>query len=185
MRLDVDRLRLAPLSRYLEPALNYEITAGLARIGARITIANGKLVADDDLVLSRLALGSTGPDLVAPEAGVTLPVALTLMKDLRGDVHLAVPIRGDVAASRYRFGSLFGQALRQALVGALGTPLRLLGSIFRRDEEPSFDLKPVPFPPASAELGADGEARIAQVARLLDRHPQLRATLIPAPAAAD
>jgi len=57
--------------------------------------------------------------------------------------------------------------------------------VFHRDEEERFDLKPVPFPPGSAELGPDGEARIAQLARLLTQHQELDAVLIPAPSPAD
>ena len=42
-----------------------------------------------------------------------------------------------------------------------------------------------PFPAGSATLGADGETRIEELARLLERQTALRAKLIPAPSRAD
>jgi hypothetical protein len=71
------------------------------------------------------------------------------------------------------------------LIGAVRSPVTLLGSIFRRDEEERFDLKPVPFPAGSAELGADGQARIAEIAQLLSRHEPLDVVLVPDPSPAD
>jgi hypothetical protein len=76
-------------------------------------------------------------------------------------------------------------ALRTALVGALRSPITLLGSAFHRDEGERFDLRPIPFPPGSVELGPSGEERIGQIAGLLTRQPGLVAVLIPEPSAAD
>jgi hypothetical protein len=143
------------------------------------------LDARNDVVLSRLALEERAGDPLAGDLGVPLTVALALMKDVRGDIHLSLPIHGDFAAQRYRLGSFVADALRRALVGAVSSPVRLLGSLFRRDEAPRFDLKPVPFEPGTAALGSEGSARIEQIARLLARQPGLRARLIAAPSRAD
>ncbi len=181
----IERLRLPPLSRYLEPSLGYEIASGIARIESTVDVEHAALDARNELALSRLALRRSGSDVVGDAIGMPLPVALALMKDLRGNIHLTVPVHGNVASSEYRLGSLVGNAIREGLIGAVSTPLRLLGSIFRRDDTESYDLEPVPFPPGSAALGPDGDARVAQVARLLGRHTELRASLIPVPASAD
>src|SRR6185295_19158502 len=96
-------------------------------------------------------------------------VALALMKDYHGDIRLDLPVSGDLAAQEYRVENVVGIALRKALIGALRSPVTLLGSVFRREDAEQFDLRPIPFPPASADLGPAGEARIAQVAGLLTR----------------
>src|SRR5262249_1104293 len=69
--------------------------------------------------------------------------------------------------------------LGNALLGTLRRPLGFLRGIFTRDEGERFDLQPVPFAAGSADLGAEGEARVADIARLLTRQTALSAVLIP------
>jgi hypothetical protein len=131
------------------------------------------------------ALAGGGDDVLERELGAPLAVALALMKDSRGDIRLSLPIAGDLAAQEYRVENVMPTALRAALVGALRSPITLLGSAFHRDEGERFDLRPVPFPPGSVELGPPGEERIGQIAGLLTRQPGLVAVRIPEPSAAD
>jgi hypothetical protein len=186
-RLDahVEQLRLVPLNPYLEPILHYAVTSGVARIASNVTLAGAALAAENDVVLSRFGLARTGDDPFQRELGAPLSVALALMKDTRGDISLTIPVRGDFAAQHYEVRSLVSTAITKALLGTLRSPLTLLGAVFRRDEEERFDLKPVPFPAGSAVLAADGEERIGELARLLVRHAELDAVLIPDPSPAD
>ena len=181
----VTQLRLPPLNPYLEPLLQYEVTSGAARIDSDIHIKGSELQATNDLVLSRIGLARTGDDAVQRELGTSLSVALALMKDHRGDISLALPITGDLAAGKYEAKDVASTALTKALVGALRSPVTLLGSVFRRDEGERFDLRPVPFPAGSAELTPEGETRVAELARLLGRHTELDAVLIGEPSPAD
>lgn len=181
----IDRLLLPPLNPYIAPALGYEVKTGLARIGSRVHLDGTKVAADTDLALSRFAMRSAGTNTVEEDIGTPLSVALALMKDTHGDIHLDLPIEGDVGSSEYRVGSLFRKALGTALLGTLRAPLGFLRGIFHKDEGEHFDLRPVPFAAGSATLGAEGETRVAELARLLDRQTALRAVLIPAPSRAD
>jgi hypothetical protein len=185
LEANIDRLLLPPLNPYLAPALGYEVKTGLARVASDIRLDGSRVKADTDLVLSRFAMRAAGTDTVEARIGTPLSVALALMKDTRGDIHLDLPIEGDVASSEYRVGSLLREALGTALLGTIRGPLGFLRGIFRKDEGEQFDLRPVPFPAGSAALGPDGEARIAEIARLLNRQTALEALLIPAPSRAD
>jgi hypothetical protein len=128
---------------------------------------------------------SSGPDPFIGDLGVPLTVALSLMKDAGGRIDLDLPLELDLDTQEYRLRVFVLDALRKAFVGALKTPLRLLGSMFRGKQSERFDLKPVPFAPGSAELAADGATRIAEVARLLQRHTNLSVVLLPTVSAAD
>lgn len=184
-RLDVDRLLLPPLNPYLAPALGYEVKTGLARIGSDVRLDGTKVSADTDLVLSRFAMRLAGTDTVEAKIGTPLSVALGLMKDTHGDIHLDLPIEGDVGANEYRVGSLLREALGTALLGTLRAPLGFLRGLFRRDQGEQFDLRPVPFPAGSAVLGPEGDARIGDIARLLGRQTALDVVLNPEPSRAD
>ena len=183
--ITADRVFLAPLTPYLEPALRYEITAGLADLAMDVTRRADVLRAANDVDISRLAMRGSGPDPFVDDLGMPLTVALALMKDRRGEIHLELPVEIDLETQEYRLRVHLLDALRQAFLGALQTPLRLLGRVFGRRETERFDLKPVPFAAGSAELGADGLARVAQIARLLERHASLRAFLLPTVSTAD
>lgn len=183
----VERLRLVPLSAYLEPLLRYAIKSGSARIVSNVVIEGTRLEAANDLVLSRFGLARTGDDPLQREVGAPLSVALALMKDARGDIHVELPIRGDLGEGRWEVGNVLATAVTQALAGALRAPVTLLGAVFGggTDEEERFDLEPIPFAAGSAAIGTDAEVRITELARLLRRHTELNAVLIPAPSAAD
>jgi hypothetical protein len=185
LALRVDRLLLPPLNPYLGPLLGYEIRSGLARIATDVTLEGTALTAATDLVLSRFAMRAVGPDAVEGTIGAPLSLTLALMKDTRGDIHLELPIQGDVAANQYRVGNLIREALGNALLGTVRGPLGWIRGIFRRDEGERFDLRPVPFAASEATLGPDGEARVAEVAKLLGRQSALRAVLIPEPSTGD
>ncbi len=185
LTLAVDRLLLPPLNSYLGPALGYEVKTGLAKLESTIRLDGTAVEADTDLVLSRFAMRASGPDTVEAKIGTPLSVALGLMKDTRGDIHLELPIRGDVGSNEYRVGNLLREALGNALLGTLRAPLGFLRGMFRKDEGERFDLRPVPFPPGQATLDTEGEARVDELARLLGRQTALRAVLIPEPSRAD
>ncbi len=185
LRFDVDRLLLPPLNPYLAPALGYEVRSGLARIGSDVRLQGTTVAADTDLVLSRFAMSAAGTDTVEARIGTPLSVALALMKDTKGDIHLRLPIEGDVGANEYRVGSLLRDALGTALLGTLRAPLGFLRGLFRKDHGEHFDLRPVPFASGDATLGDDGESRIDEIARLLHRQTVFRIVLIPEPSRAD
>ena len=185
LRFDVDRLLLPPLNPYLAPALGYEVRSGLARIGSDVRLQGTTVAADTDLVLSRFAMRAAGTDTVEARIGTPLSVALALMKDTKGDIHLRLPIEGDVGANEYRVGSLLRDALGTALLGTLRAPLGFLRGLFRKDHGEHFDLRPVPFASGDATLGDDGESRIDEIARLLHRQTVFRIVLIPEPSRAD
>jgi hypothetical protein len=183
--IEADRLRLPPLNPYLEPVLQYAVTSGSARVSSKIMLAGTRISSTNDLVLSRFGMARTGEDRFQKELGAPLSVTLALMKDYRGNITLTLPIEGDLGKGEYEVQNVVSSALSRALVGAMQSPVRLLGSIFRRDQEEQFDLKPVPFAAGSADLGPDGEARIADIAHLLDRHDGLDVVLLPDPSPAD
>ncbi len=186
-RLTVERLRLVPLNAYVAPLIGYTLTSGTARIDANVTVDGTHVDATSDLVLSRLGVAPAGDDPLRGDLGAPLSVAVALMKDSRGDVHLELPIRGDLREGRWETGDLTATAVRKTLVGALRAPVTLLGSIFQggRDEEERFDLEPMPFAPGRADLRDDARARVRELARLLRRHAELDAVLLPAATAAD
>jgi hypothetical protein len=66
------------------------------------------------------------------------------------------------------------QAIVRAVRGAVMSPLNALGRVILRDGRiEQFDLEPIPFAAGARTLDAAGQARIQQIARVLEAHPNL------------
>ena len=68
----------------------------------------------------------------------------------------------------------------KAILTALTSPLRILGSLFGTGGAPhAFAVDPIPFATGSATLDATGRARIAEIARIVQAHAGLLVVLLP------
>jgi hypothetical protein len=66
------------------------------------------------------------------------------------------------------------QAIVRTVRGAVLSPLNALGRVFLRDGRvEQFNLDPIPLAPGSRTLDDAGRARIQQIARVLEGHPDL------------
>src|SRR5262245_62804070 len=123
------RLPLAQFTPHLASS-GYSLAAGSLTLRTQARIDQSSYDTSTDLVISALDVGGTeGESLFLKTFGIPLSVALGLLKDLHGDIHLSVPVTGDRAGVRLDIASLTAQALRKALVGALASPLKLLGAV--------------------------------------------------------
>jgi hypothetical protein len=181
VRLDVEaeRLALVPLNGYLTPLTGYVARDGGATVRSEIRLRPDELDAATRLTLSRLDLGQAGEeDLIGSLVGVPFTLAVALMKDYRGRIDLTLPIHGDPSAPGFAVGGVVLRALRDALLGALQSPVRLIGSVLVRDDKiAEIRVEPVPFPPGMARPDARGEAQLDRVAVVLSQAPELAVTL--------
>lgn len=170
----VDGMSLATLNPYLSPVLGYEAQSGTLSLTLGGTLDGARLVATSELTLDDVAMRQTGLDVIQRETGVPLTVALGLLKDVSGEIELAVPVEVDTQTGRYALGSFVTQAIGRAVLGALSSPLRWLGMLFGTDGPPhALAIDPIPFAAGSAALDAAGTTRLTQVARILASHADL------------
>jgi hypothetical protein len=87
-----------------------------------------------------------------------------------------VPLDGDRGGARVGLGSIVGQALRKALLGALASPLKLLGAV-TADGKVKAAPEPIPFAPGDVVLTAEGGEKVELIARLLSSSPGIALTL--------
>ena len=175
LRAEARQLALPPFNPYLRGVSAYAISSGAAEVTSEIVLDRGELEATNHVVLSRLGVQNDGgKDFLQEQLGLPLTLAIALMKDYRGDIALALPLGGDLAAPTFSLRSTLLQAIVQAMRGAVLSPLNALGRIFLRDGRiEHFALDPIPFPPGRAKIDHAGEVRAGQVARVLQSHPEL------------
>jgi hypothetical protein len=179
-RLQVTDVLLDSLNPYIAPRLGYRITAGRLSTVATATPDPPLLVSAAEVVLNGVDVLQTGTDIVLEQSGVPLPVALSLIADAGGQIDLKVPFSIDTTSGDVAIGSVVWQAVRKAIVSALTSPLRILGSLFGLRGAPhAFAVAPVPFAAGSAVLDAAGRQRVNEIARIVQAHQGLLLVLLP------
>jgi Domain of Unknown Function (DUF748) len=182
----VDDLLLESLNPFVTDILGYKATAGRLSLDARSKPQPPLLHATANVDLSYVGVEQTGEDLVQRESGVPFPIALGLIKGLAGNIELQLEAAVDTQSRRLSIRSIVGQAIRSAIIGALTSPLRLLGSLFGLNGSPhAFAIDPVPFAAGSASLDDAGRQRVAEIARILQNHDSLLLITLPQIGAAD
>ena len=170
------KLPLAQFNPYVTPT-GYGLADGSLSLESTATLKKDTYETSTDVVISELEMGgSEGESLFQQNFGIPLSVALGLLKDLDGNITLSVPVDGDRGGVKVGLGSIVGQALRSALMGALLSPLKLLGAV-TADGKVKPAPEPIAFVPGDAVLAADSAARIEQIAGLLSATPGIALTL--------
>jgi hypothetical protein len=185
-RAEVNDLLLESMNPYVAAILGYKATAGRMSLNVVASPVPPLLKTTTDLVAGGIDVEQTGVDLIQSQSGVPLRIALSLIKNSAGEITLRLPVALDTSSRSVAVGSIVGQAIRSAIVGALTSPLRLLGSLFGLNGAPhAFAIDPIAFAVGSGALDAMGQERIAQVGRILQSHPGLLLVAMPQITAAD
>jgi len=74
----------------------------------------------------------------------------------------------------FRLGGTILRAIRDVLIGAVTSPLKLLGAVFsKKDTLQDFILEPIRFVPGTNRLSAHGKEQSAHLSRFLSQRPEL------------
>ena len=125
----VDQLALVPLDPYAAEYTGIRIAKGRSSVRSVVEIGENSLRTDSVVDLHQLSVREEQAGWFQQIFGVPLDLALALLRDLQGDIR--VPVHAEFAAEQSDIGmvSLLASTLRQAVMGALTSPLKLLGSV--------------------------------------------------------
>ena len=181
LTLDLERLALPPFDPYASSAAGYHLQGGDASLESEARLAGGRVSVENRLVLHRLDVEALEPGTFQSRFGMSLDLALALLRNRQGDIRLSVPVAFDPEGGGVNLGGVLASAFRQALVGALSAPLKLVGAVIPGGGAGSaaaeIDLQLVHAPGASV-LDADQEDAVAGLRRLLRQRPALGALLV-------
>lgn len=125
--LGIENLDLPPWSSYSKQA-GVSLDAGQASLQTKLILNGTALQADNDIVLKNFGISLRDPDSFTRQFGVPLDLALALLRDPAGNIHLTIPLRMDERGTTTAMGAIITSALRTALIGTLSSPLKLLGA---------------------------------------------------------
>lgn len=161
---DID---LPPLSPYSEKFVGYAIEKGKLSADVNYQIENGALSADNKIFLDQLTLG----EKVDREDAASLPLdlALTLLKNRRGEIDIHLPLKGSINDPEFNLGDIIFQAFVNLITKAITSPFALLGAAFEGGEE----LSEITFTPGFATIEDESLQRLQALAGILNDRPSL------------
>ncbi|TLM67171.1 MAG: DUF748 domain-containing protein [Deltaproteobacteria bacterium] len=168
LKLDFTGIELSPLSPYAGTYVGYLIERGKLNVGLAYLVENGQLKASNKLFIDQFTFG----EQVASDKATTLPVrlAVALLKDRNGEIHLDIPVYGDINDPRFSIWGIVWQVIKNLLVKAATSPLALLGALAGSGE----DFSAITFPHGSSALTAAEQGKLAKIIEALRDRPDLK-----------
>jgi uncharacterized protein involved in outer membrane biogenesis len=161
-------IELSQMSPYSGKYAGYGIEKGKLSLKLAYQIQDRKLAAQNNIYLDQLTFGEKTESTTATKLPVLFAVAL--LKDKNGVIDVNLPISGSLDDPQFSVGGVIVQVLVNLVEKAVTAPFALLGSLFGGGEELAF----VEFPPGSAALSADDEAKLKTLAKALEERPGLK-----------
>jgi hypothetical protein len=171
-------LALMPFNPFATTYSPYSIARGKLTVTTKGSFGKGKYDTTTALTLSNFDLGGKeGDSLFSQQFGIPLTTALALMRDLKGDIKFDIPVKVDETGTTVPIGSIVAQALRAALLGALTSPLKLIGAAFGGGDGEGPGPIGIEFPIGRAELTSDANANVDKLADFMASRPGVGITL--------
>ena len=164
------RVELTTLTPYAGKFAGYRIRKGRLNLDLHYVITQGRLVAENEVVVEQLQLGER---VDSPDA-LDLPIrlAVALLKDSKGTISLSLPVSGDLRNPQFQVMPIVWQTLRNLALRAVQSPFRFIGGLVAGGD--AEDLSTVSFVPGSSELDASARASLDSLAAALAKRPKLR-----------
>nr|WP_294980372.1 DUF748 domain-containing protein [uncultured Pseudomonas sp.] len=163
------RVELTTLTPYSGKFAGYRIRKGRLNLDLHYQITQGKLKAENKVLVEHLQLGEK---VDSPDA-VDLPVklAVALLKDANGNIDIQLPVEGDLNNPQFSVMPIVWQTLRNLVVRAVQAPFKFIAGL-AGGEGP--DLSNVVFTPGSSELNSTAQANLDKLADALKQRPALK-----------
>jgi len=165
-----DNVEMPPLSPYTATFAGRKVAAGRLSLDVQYKIVDSQLLGENKVVISDFQLGER---VQAPNAlDLPLDLAVALLKEPDGRIHLAVPVRGDVNNPQFDYGVLIRDVIANTLKRIVSAPFRAIAELLGGHGEE--DLQSVTFDPGTARLMPPARERLTKVAQALKQRPQLK-----------
>ncbi|MCX5820076.1 MAG: DUF748 domain-containing protein [Deltaproteobacteria bacterium] len=171
LKLSFTDIDLSPMSPYAETYLGYILKQGKLFLDLQYHIENKKLLSENRIRVDQFTFG----DPVKSDKATSLPVklGLALLKDRRGEIHLDVPVMGQIDDPKFNIWRIVFQVLKNLLVKAVTSPFSLLSSLFGGGS----DLSVVGFSPGTQILQPSEEQKLESLVKGLNERPALKMSL--------
>lgn len=183
LELELHGFQLYSIASYIEETIGARIERGELDLSANASIENNVLGLESQVALRSFTLGAMTPEQqerISSNLGMPLSLALALLRDEKGDIHLNIPASGDLSSPDIAIESVVRKALFGAVQETVKLALKPLGIISGAGNllgiGRELTLPPVEFNPGQETL-TDPATALKPLRDLLAQRPQLRVIL--------
>jgi hypothetical protein len=180
LELKMDDFALAPFNSYATTYSPYGISDGALEIRTTAKFSGGKYDVSNAITLHQFDLsGAEGDSLFEQQFGIPLTMALALLRDASGDIDLNIPVQVDQSGgATVDILTVVRSALRQAMMGAIESPLKLVGGVIGvGGKSGSIAPAPIAFPLGGTEPTSAGAESAQRLASFLTSRPAMAVQL--------
>jgi uncharacterized protein involved in outer membrane biogenesis len=183
----IDHMTLTRFNAYLTPVLGYQVRKGAVSVKWELMMPGDLLQASAAVTLHDLGLsGKQSTSDLEQQVGLPMSLIIALLKDLNGNINLQLPVEGRWSEPGFRLSGTLWRAIRDVLIGAVTSPLKLLGAIFSSEDTlENFSLEPIPFTPGTNQPSPAGKEQLNRLRMFLTQRPGLDVQLSGAIGSAD
>jgi len=169
LQLNFNDIEMSPFSPYSGIFAGYLIEKGKLNLKLNYAIEKGQLKATNKIFLDQFTFG----EAVESEKATSLPVklAVALLKDGKGEIHLDVPVYGNLDDPQFSITGVVWTVIKNLLIKVATSPLALLGALVGGGDE---DFSIITFAYGSARLTPTEEDKLARMAKALAERPSLK-----------
>lgn len=166
--LGIKNLNMTSFSSYSGVYAGKEIAKGQLNLDVSYYVENDKLQAKNAVFIDQFNFG----DKVESEQATKLPVGLgvALLKNQKGEIHIDLPIDGDLNDPDFRYGKLAWKAVGNILLKAAASPFKLLAGLVNTDD----DLSHVSFEASASLLTPENIDKLVSLESALLKRPDLK-----------
>ncbi len=160
----------------LARSAGWEIETGSTSLDSAIVASHDGYRTKNKLVLHDLDVTPDDAGEFSSRFGISVDLALALLRDPSGDIPLSVPVAFTGEGAGVDVGPILLSAMRNALQGAIASPLKMLGMLVPSGASPD-SLGDIPFAPGEHELQTDERSKLKSLAAFVKSRPMLSLSL--------
>ena len=161
---DID---LTPMTPYSGTYVGYAINKGKLNLDLNYHIEHQQITATNKVMIDQFTFGES----IDSEQATSLPVplAIALLKDSSDEIHLDIPVSGNLNDPDFSIGGVILTVLKNLLVKAATSPFALLGSMLGGDE----DFTGINFASGITTIDTEQLQSLSTLATMLAKRPAL------------
>ena len=171
---------VATISPYSEKSIGYRLQQGQMNLDFTLPIENGLMALESDINFNQLRLEalSVADEMNAAQSiGLPVNLALSLLRDRKGDINFHLPVHGDISDPNIHIGSIVRSAITQTLHNTVMLPLAPLGIVAKAGNMlgigNALNFERLVFEAGTAVVSKSSQDYLANIATLLSERPQL------------
>jgi len=168
LKFSFNDIEMSPMSPYSGTYLGYMIEKGKLNLALEYLVEEGALQASNQVFLDQFTFGE--PVESDKASGLPVKLAVALLKDGNGEIHLDIPVSGELDDPEFSIAGVVWTIIKNLLVKAATSPLALLGALVGGGDE---DFSSVTFDYGLSLLPPAEQEKLAHMAEALLKRPAL------------